>query len=88
MCFRPNQARSKERNALLKDIERAGGPLAGLLDRGKYFGWMQACAYLLGSLRPESGEIPRDSPFFEIYANGPQHITSSDLVTLIHVPLE
>ena len=39
MCFRPNQARSKERNALLKDIERGGGPLAGLPHRGVIF-WM------------------------------------------------
>ncbi|MCB1347603.1 MAG: AraC family transcriptional regulator [Maritimibacter sp.] len=65
-----------------------GGKYAILTHKGPYTGLKAAYTYLFGDWLPRSGEVPRDSPPFELYLNTPMDTAPGDLVTLIGVALE
>lgn len=77
-----------EITAPLETMEITGGKFAVLTYKGHYSGLAKAYAYLFGEWLPESGEVPRDSPPFEVYLNRPQDTLVDDLITLIYAPLK
>lgn len=72
----------------LQKMQIKGGKFAVLTYKGHYMGLSKAYAYLFGDWLPKSGEVPRDSPPFEVYLNTPQSTATEDLVTLICAPLQ
>jgi len=72
----------------LETMEITGGKFAVLTYKGHYAGLAKAYGYLFGEWLPESGEVPRDSPPFEVYLNRPQDTQVEDLITLICAPLK
>lgn len=74
--------------APLQEMQIQGGKFAILTYQGHYMGLAKAYAYLFGDWLPQSGEVPRDSPPFEVYLNTPQDTAAEDLITLICAPLQ
>ena len=72
----------------LEEIALVGGKHAVLRYVGPYEGLSKAYATLFGSWLPQSGEVPRDAPPYELYENTPMDTAPKDLVTLICVPLQ
>ncbi|SDF57225.1 transcriptional regulator, AraC family [Celeribacter baekdonensis] len=72
----------------LEEIALVGGKYAVLRYVGPYEGLPKAYATLFGSWLPQSGEVPRDAPPYELYENTPMDTAPEDLVTLICVPLQ
>ncbi len=81
-------AREAEIAAPLEEIRLPGGKHAILTHKGPYTGLKTAYAFLFGDWLPKSGEVPRDTPPFELYLNTPMDTAPDDLVTLIGVALE
>jgi len=73
--------------APLEERRLPGGKYAVLKYRGPYSGLRSAYTYLFGDWLPKSGEMPRDTPPFELYLNAPIDTAPDDLVTLIGVAL-
>lgn len=80
--------REAEIAAPLEEARLPGGKHAILTHKGPYTGLRSAYSYLFGDWLPKSGEVPRDTPPFELYANSPMDTAPDDLVTLIGVALE
>lgn len=74
--------------APLEVMDIQGGKFAVLTYKGHYSGLAKAYAYLFGEWLPKSGEVPRDSPPFEVYVNRPQDTDVEDLITLVCAPLK
>lgn len=72
----------------LETMEIEGGKFAVLTFKGHYSGLAKAYAYLFGEWLPKSGEVPRDSPPFEVYVNRPQDTDVENLITLVCAPLK
>lgn len=71
----------------LVEMKLVGGKHAVLRHVGPYEGLSTAYATLFGQWLPQSGEVPKDAPPYEIYENNPSDTAPEDLVTLICVPL-
>lgn len=71
----------------LEEVQLPGGRHAVLTLKGPYSGLQAAWDHLYGTALPQSGEVPADSPPFEVYLNDPSQTAPADLVTEIHVPL-
>ncbi len=73
--------------APLEEMILVGGKHAVLRHVGPYEGLSNAYMTLFGSWLPQSGDVPRDAPPYELYENTPADTAPSELVTLICVPL-
>lgn len=71
----------------LEEVRLEGGKHAVLTYKGPYTGLREAYTYLYGAWLPQSGEVPRNAPPFELYVNSPMDTAPDDLVTLIGVAL-
>ncbi len=80
-------AESAEIAAPLEEARLPGGKHAVLTYKGPYTGLRTAYTYLFGDWLPRSGEVPRDTPPFELYVNTPMDTAPDDLLTLIGVAL-
>lgn len=81
-------AEEAEIAAPLSETRIPGGKHAVLTHKGPYTGLRTAYTYLFGDWLPKSGEVPRDTPPFELYVNTPMDTAPDDLVTLIGVALK
>lgn len=71
----------------LEEVRLPAGRHAVLTFTGPYAGLHAAYDQLMGVWLPESGEIPADSPVFEVYLNNPMDTAPEALVTEICLPL-
>jgi len=69
-------------------MELAAGSCAVVLHKGTYEGLGKVYQKVYGGWLPRSGYRLRDVPAFEQYLNSPRSAAPSDLLTLIHVPIE
>lgn len=74
-------------SAPLEELRLPGGRHAVLTFKGPYAGLQAAYDQLFGLWLPQSGEVPADSPVFEVYLNSPMDTAPADLVTEICLPL-
>lgn len=72
----------------LEEVRLPAGRLAVLTFTGPYAGLPAAYDQLLGVWLPPSGEVPADSPMFEVYLNSPMDTAPEDLVTEVCLPLK
>jgi AraC family transcriptional regulator len=72
----------------LEEVRLPAGRLAVLTFTGPYAGLPAAYDQLLGVWLPPSGEVPADSPMFEVYLNSPMDTPPEDLVTEVCLPLK
>jgi AraC family transcriptional regulator len=72
----------------LEEVRLPAGRLAVLTFTGPYAGLPAAYDQLLGVWLPPSGEVPTDSPMFEVYLNSPMDTAPEDLVTEVCLPLK
>ncbi|WP_342772306.1 GyrI-like domain-containing protein [Pacificibacter maritimus] len=56
--------------------------------QGHSAGFAQVYVCLFGEWLPAFGEVPRDSPPFEVYLGTPQDTALEDLITLNCAPLQ
>ncbi|HMS95092.1 MAG TPA: GyrI-like domain-containing protein, partial [Tabrizicola sp.] len=71
----------------LEEVTLPAGRHAVLTFTGPYAGLQAAYDQLFGIWLPQSGEVPADSPVFEVYLNSPMDTAPADLVTEICLPL-
>lgn len=74
--------------APLESLSLPAGRHAVLHFKGPYAGLPAAYDQLYGTWLPTSGEIPADSPSFEIYLNSPMDTAPEELLTELCVPLK
>ena len=75
-------------NAPLVEVTLPAGRLAVLTFTGPYAGLPAAYDQLMGIWLPQSGEVPADSPIFEVYLNSPMDTAPEALVTEVCLPLQ
>jgi AraC family transcriptional regulator len=73
--------------APLEEVNLPAGRHAVLTFKGPYAGLPAAYDQLFGIWLPQSGEVPAESPVFEVYLNSPMDTAPEDLVTEICLPL-
>ena len=71
----------------LEEVRLPAGRHAVLTFTGPYAGLPAAYDQLLGVWLPPSGEVPADSPMFEVYLNSPMDTPPEALVTEVCLPL-
>lgn len=71
----------------LEEVVLPAGRHAVLTFTGPYAGLPAAYDQLMGVWLPASGEVPADSPMFEVYLNSPMDTPPEDLVTEVCLPL-
>ncbi len=71
----------------LEQVSLPAGRHAVLTFKGPYAGLPAAYDQLYSSWLPTSGEVPGDTPPFEVYLNSPMDTAPEDLLTEICVPL-
>lgn len=72
----------------LEEVRLPAGRHAVLTFTGPYAGLPAAYDQLMGVWLPESGEVPADSPVFEVYLNNPMDTAPEALVTEVCLPLK